>query len=202
MDLLVGLTGGIGSGKTAAADRFAALGITVVDADLASRAVVEPGQPALAQISDHFGAQILQADGRLDRSALRHLVFEQEHERRWLQSLLHPLISAYLKEQIAAATSVYALLVNPLLIESGQSSWCDRVLVIDVPQALQVSRTMARDANTRTQVENIMRAQASREQRLKVADDVIINDQDLAYLHSQVDQQHTRYVDICQTQPA
>ena len=200
--MLVGLTGGIGSGKSAAADRFVTLGITIVDADLASRAVVEPGQPALAQIVEHFGSQILQHHGSLDRTALRHLVFADYKQRQWLQSLLHPLISAYTKTQIEVATSAYVLLVNPLLIESRQHLWCDRVLVIDVPEALQVSRTMDRDDNTREQVDNIMRAQASRAQRLEAADDVISNDQDLAHLHSQVDQQHIKYLAVCQTQLA
>ncbi len=194
---LIGLTGGIGSGKSAAADRFREHGITIVDADIASRAVVEPGQPALARIAEHFGAQILTADGTLDRTALRHRVFAEESERRWLQNLLHPLISAYLQNQITAATSPYVLLVNPLLFESGQHAWCDRVLVIDVAEEVQLSRTMARDTNTREQVENIMRAQASRDQRLDAADDIINNDKDLQHLYMQVDQQHARYLQIC-----
>ena len=200
--LLVGLTGGIGSGKSAAAERFVEHGVTVVDADIASRAVVEPGQPALVQIEQHFGEQILLADGSLDRSALRHVVFANDNERHWLQSLLHPLISNYLRDQISTATSPYVILVNPLLYESRQHTWCQRVLVIDVAEQLQISRTIARDNNTPQQVENIMRVQASRTQRLEAADDVIANDQDLAHLYAQVDIQHTRYLEICQTQPA
>lgn len=200
--LLIGLTGGIGSGKSAAAERFAHHDIVIVDADLASRAVVEPGMPALAQIEQHFGAQILQPDGHLDRTALRHLVFGDADERRWLQNLLHPLISEHLREQIRNANSPYVVLVNPLLLESQQNNWCDRVLVVDVPENLQLQRTMARDANTREQVENIMRAQASREQRLSAADDVITNDQDLSHLNAQVDQHHVQYLELCQTQPA
>jgi len=199
---LIGLTGGIGSGKSAAADHFAHLGITCVDADLASRAVVAPGQPALARIAEHFGADILLADGSLNRTKLRHLVFADPDERRWLQHLQHPLISQYLRERINAATSPYVILVNPLLIESRQDSWCDRVLVIDVPEDLQISRTMARDDNSQEQVENIMRAQADRTQRLQAADDVIVNDQDLDHLHDQVEQQHKLYLKLCQTQPA
>ena len=199
---LVGLTGGIGSGKSAAADRFASHNIAVVDADLASRAVVEPGQPALEHIAAHFGADILQQDGALDRAALRHLVFADEAERRWLQSLLHPLITEYLKAQIEQATSPYVMLVNPLLFETRQHSWCQRVVVVDVPETVQIERTMARDNNTREQVENIMRAQTSRQQRLDAADDVIHNDQDLAHLHRQVDQLHNNYLKQCQSQPA
>jgi dephospho-CoA kinase len=200
--LLVGLTGGIGSGKSAAAERFVEHGIAVVDADLASRAVVEPGQPALIEIEKHFGEHILLADGGLDRTALRHLVFANDEERHWLQSLLHPLISNYLRDQISAATSAYVILANPLLFESRQHNWCQRVLVIDVPEQLQISRTIERDNNTPEQVENIMRAQVSRTQRLESADDVITNDQDLAHLYAQVDIQHQQYLEICQTQPA
>ena len=199
---LVGLTGGIGSGKSAAADRFSEHDIAVVDADLASRAVVEPGQPALAAIAEHFGDHILNANGELDRTALRHLVFADERQRRWLQSLLHPLISQYLRTQIAAAQSPYVVLVNPLLFESAQNSWCDRVVVVDVDEELQISRTMARDDNTREQVENIMRAQASRRQRLDAADDVILNDKDLEHLYRQVDALHSDYLKLCTSQPA
>ncbi len=193
---LVGLTGGIGSGKSAAADHFSTHGVAVVDADVASRVVVEPGQPALSAIADHFGADILQADGSLDRAALRQKVFADAQQRQWLQQLLHPLISAYLREQISAAAAPYVLLVNPLLVESRQHHWCQRVLVIDAPESMQLSRTMARDNNSRQQVENIMRAQASREQRLAAADDVIVNDADLAQLHLKVDQQHQVYLSL------
>ena len=147
--MLIGLTGGIGSGKSAAAEHFQTLGIDVVDADLASRAVVEAGQPALAEIAEHFGADILDDHGRLDRAALRSKVFSDVAERKWLQNLLHPLINNYLVEQVANAQSDYCLLVNPLLIESGQQRWCDVVVVVDVAGATQINRTMARDDNTR-----------------------------------------------------
>ena len=203
MPYLVGLTGGIGSGKSAAADRFSARHhIAVVDADVASRAVVEPGQPALVAITEHFGAQVLNDDGSLDRAALRGIVFAEPDERHWLQSLLHPLISAWLKARITEATSPYVLLVNPLLFESGQQGWCDRVLLIDAPEEAQLTRTMARDANSRELVENIMRAQASREQRQALADDIITNDRDLSTLHARVDRQHEEYLKLCQSQPA
>ncbi len=196
---LVGLTGGIGSGKSAAADRFATHGVVIVDADLASRAVVEPGQPALERIAEHFGAEIIDADGRLDRAALRHRVFAEPSERRWLQNLLHPLISAYLREAIEAAASPYVILVNPLLFESQQHHWCQRVLLIDAPEDAQLTRTMARDQNTREQVENIMRAQASRAERQALADDVIVNDTDLENLYAQVDERHAFYLTVPET---
>lgn len=196
MTLVVGLTGGIGSGKSAAADRFAELGIPVVDADIASRAVVEPGMPALKSIADHFGKNILLSDGALDRAQLRHRVFAEPSERKWLQGLLHPLINQYIKERIAASDAKYTILVNPLLIESGQHVWCQRLLVIDVPVEVQIERTMQRDNNTRDQVENIIKAQADRETRLSLTDDVIVNDQDLSHLQAEVDKLHETYLEL------
>ena len=199
--MLVGLTGGIGSGKSAAADYFQTLGIDVVDADLASRAVVEPGQPALEKIAEHFGSNILDPHGQLDRAALRKKVFSDVAERKWLQQLLHPLINNYLVEQVNAAQSDYCLLVNPLLIESGQQQWCDIVVVVDVPVATQLSRTMARDDNTREQVQAIIDAQTSRDKRLNAADYVVTNDQDLGFLHDQIDTLHNDLLLRCQKHP-
>ena len=199
--MLVGLTGGIGSGKSAAADYFQSLGVDVVDADLASRAVVEPGQPALEKIAEHFGSNILDPHGQLDRAALRKKVFSDVAERKWLQQLLHPLINNYLVEQVNAAQSDYCLLVNPLLIESGQQQWCDIVVVVDVPVATQLSRTMARDDNTREQVQAIIDAQTSRDKRLNAADYVVTNDQDLGFLHDQIDTLHNDLLLRCQKHP-
>ena len=142
---VVGLTGGIGSGKTAASDWFAAQGIVVVDADLVSRQVVEPGRPALARIREHFGDTVLQADGSLDRAALRNIVFAAPDERRWLEQLLHPLIAQEIVRQLAAAGSPYALLVSPLLFETGQKAFVKRTLLVDVPAEVQRARTAARD---------------------------------------------------------
>lgn len=188
--MLVGLTGGIGSGKSAAADRFAELGIDVVDADLASRAVVEPGMPALLKITEHFGEQLLLTNGTLDRAKLRSIVFAKVEERKWLQGLLHPLISQYLQDQIAESTSPYCLLVNPLLLESGQARWCDEIVVVDVSEEVQISRTMARDDNSRRQVEAIVAAQLKRSDRLAQASRTLTNDGDLDYLYRQVDSLH------------
>ena len=195
---LVGLTGGIGSGKSAAAERFAAHGIACVDADIASRAVVEPGTTALSQIVDYFGQTMLNDDKHLNRSALRHVVFADTNKRQWLQQLLHPLITNYLKTHIAQASSAYVVLVNPLLIETRQNHWCDRVLVIDVPEALQLARTTARDNNTPEQVQNIMRAQLDRKSRLEAADDIIVNDQSRSQLAQDVDHLHIIYEQLCQ----
>jgi len=198
---VVGLTGGIGSGKSAAADHFVTRGIETVDADIASRIVVEPGRPALVSITQKFGDSILLKDGQLDRTALRHLVFASEDKRRWLQSLLHPLISAQLRTQLDQAVSPYVILVNPLLFESRQHQWCKRTLIIDVAESTQLERTMARDENSREQVENIMRAQMSRDQRLNLADDIISNEQELTHLHQAVEAQHQEYLKLCQKPP-
>jgi dephospho-CoA kinase len=191
---VVGITGGIGSGKSAVSDRFKRLGIKVVDADIASREVVRPGQPALAAISQHFGADVIQADGSLDRARLRALVFAKPDERIWLEHLLHPLINETLRQELASATSAYAILVSPLLKETGQSRFTHRILVVDVPEDVQLARTMARDSNDETQVKAIIAAQASRQSRLAIADDVIQNDAGFEALDAAVAQLHERYL--------
>lgn len=198
---ILGLTGGIGSGKSAVAAHFMHMGIDLVNADQAARWVVEPGRPALAHIAEHFGAHILQPDGTLDRAALRARIFQDAEERRWLERLLHPLIRQEIIDVLARATSPYAILESPLLIESGQYRLCQRVLVIDVPEALQVSRTISRDGNDEAQVRAIIAAQASREERLKHADDVIVNDRDLAWLRQEVERLHHLYLTYRGGQP-
>ena len=197
---VVGITGGIGSGKSAVSDRFKRLGIKVVDADIASREVVKPGQPALAAISQHFGADVIQADGSLDRARLRALVFAKPDERIWLERLLHPLINEYLRQELASATSAYAVLVSPLLKETGQSRFTHRILVVDVPENVQLARTMARDSNDEAQVKAIMAAQASRQSRLAIADDVIQNDAGFEALDAAVAQLHARYLTLAARQ--
>jgi len=193
---VLGLTGGIGSGKSAAAERFAAHGIHMVDADQAARWVVEPGRPALKQLAEHFGAEILQADGSLDRGALRQKIFEDPQQRRWVEALLHPLIAQEIADNLAKATSPYAVFVSPLMVESGQYKRTDRLLVIDAPVELQRARTLARDTTTAEQVEAILKAQATREQRLALANDVLLNDRDLAWLHAEVDRLHHFYLTL------
>ena len=190
---VVGLTGGIGSGKTAASDRFADLGIKVVDADIASRVVVEPGRPALDHIRDHFGDDMILPDGNMDRAKMREKVFANPDERKWLESLLHPLINAEIAQGIASASSPYVILAHPLLIETNQSQICNRVLLIDVPVEVQVQRTMERDDNSEEQVRAIIAAQTDRETRLENADDVVVNDCDLSTLHERIDALHETY---------
>lgn len=196
---VVGLTGGIGSGKTAVSDRFQALGVHVVDGDLASRAVLAPGQPAVRAVAEHFGREVLNDDGSLDRAALRRRVFADEDDRRWLEALTHPLIGEWLRDQLAAGTSPYCLLVNPILIESGQASRCHRVLVVDAPESAQVERTMDRDGNSEAQVRAIMAAQVDRQRRLAAADDVIVNDRDLAHLDAEVARLHEKYLALAES---
>jgi dephospho-CoA kinase len=191
---VVGITGGIGSGKTAVSDRFRALGIAIVDADVASREVVKPGMPALDEIRRHFGEGVIQPDGTLDRAALRQKVFADPAERQWLERLLHPSINAWIREQLEKATSPYVILVSPIMFETQQHLLTNRVLVVDVPESVQLARTMARDNNSETQVRAIMAAQASREKRLDRADDVIVNDGGLEALDREVATLHRMYL--------
>lgn len=200
MSLVIGLTGGIGSGKTAVSDRFAQKGITIVDADVCSRIVVEPGQPALKAIEEHFGADVIQADGSLNRAALREHIFQHPDERKWLESLLHPLIAQEIMRQLSASQSAYTLLVSPLLIESGQHNFAKRVLVVDAPQSAQLERTVVRDNVSAEQVKSIISAQADRDTRLARADDIIINDKDLAHLDAEVDKLHQFYLQLASAQ--
>lgn len=189
---IIGVTGGIGSGKSALTDRLKTHGIVVVDADEVARQIVEPGRPALADIADRFGTDIITAEGVLDRSALRHIVFNDPEARRDLEAITHPRIRDEISAQLAAATSAYVVLSSPLLIESGQVAMVDQVVVVDVPESLQVERTMARDHNDETLVRRILEAQLPREQRLAHADLVIDNSCDLDALWRQADQLHQR----------
>ena len=198
---ILGLTGGIGSGKSAAAEHFASLGVHVVDADHAARWVVEPGRPALAEIAKHFGDDVLQADGQLNRSELRSLIFSDPQERQWLEALLHPLIGKEISRYLASAQSPYAILVSPLLIESGQHHITQRILVIDAPEHLQVQRTMQRDQASAEQVQAILQAQAKRDERLRHAHDVLVNDRDLHWLQGEVERLHHFYLTLRKGQP-
>ena len=173
--LRVGITGGIGSGKTALTDWLATQGIVIVDADLAARVVVQPGQPALADITEAFGAEILLPDGQLDRTTLRQRVFSDENQRKALEAITHPRIRNELVRQMSEANSPYVVLSSPLLLESGQSSMVDLSVVVDVPETLQIERTMARDQNNRQLVEQIMAAQLDRETRIARSGIVIDN---------------------------
>ena len=199
---VIGLTGGIGSGKSAVSDRFAQHGITIVDADVASRVVVEPGRPALTRIAEHFGAELITSSGTLDRALLRSKVFSSEQERKWLEALLHPLIAEEIQSGLANSRSPYTVLVSPLLLETTQHSYVDRILVVDVPVELQLRRTMARDKNSESQVRAIIAAQMARDTRRSRADDLISNDGSLEQLQQQVDALHQRYLALAAAKAA
>jgi len=173
--LLIALTGGIASGKSAVAELFAAEGVPVLDTDQIARDVVEPGTPALAQIVAEFGPEVLDAAGRLDRRRMRDLVFADEDKLKQLEAITHPAIREELARRAAAAGGLYQIHVIPLLVESGRADVYDRVLVVDAPEANQVRRLHLRDGADEETAQRILRAQASREERLSVADDVIVN---------------------------
>ena len=181
--LRVGITGGIGSGKTAVTDWLAQKGIIIVDADVVARLVVAPGTPALAEIADNFGAEYLLPDGQLDRPALRQLVFADESKRKLLETITHPKIRKELATQLRDASSPYVVLSSPLLLEGNQSEMVDLIVVVDVPESLQIERTMARDQNDEALVTKIMAAQCDRETRLSRADIVIDNSESLDTLY-------------------
>ncbi|HBS16700.1 MAG TPA: dephospho-CoA kinase [Halomonas sp.] len=193
--MIVGLTGGIGSGKSTVARAFGSLGIGWVDADDVTREVVMPGEPALAAISEHFGNDVLHADGTLNRAALRSIVFDNPAERKWLESVTHPRVRERILVHLERLQrqSPYVLLVSPLLFESGQDKLVDRTVVVDVPVELQLSRTRARDDVSEAQVHAILAAQLPREERLTKANDVIDNSGDHASMMQQVTQLDQHY---------
>ena len=194
--LIIGLTGGIGSGKSVASDKFKSLGITVVDADVASRTVVEPGKPALKEIEDHFSSGIITAEGKLDRNKLREIIATDPEERKWLESVLHPKIGEQITKEISESTSVYTLFVAPLLLETNSQERCARVVVVDVPKEDQIRRTAKRDKVSPNQVEQMVAAQMEREKRLEKADDVLLNRGTIEDLEKQVEELHKKYMQM------
>ena len=196
--LKIGLTGGIGSGKTAASDHFARLGAHVIDTDLLCRELVEPGQPALSEIAEAFGPELLTDDGRLDRAQMRTHIFRDPTARKRLEDILHPRIRSEMLARAERSTAPYVVFVVPLLLETGQQELVDRVLVIDVPEALQRARVAARDYVSEQQIERILQSQVDRDTRLAAADDVIRNDRDIDTLYDAVEQLHAEYLDQIQ----
>jgi dephospho-CoA kinase len=196
---IIGLTGGIAAGKSELSRRFEALGITVADADLAARDVVAPGSEGLARITTHFGPRILLADGQLDRAALRERIFASAQERQALEAITHPAIRQVLRTTCEQATGPYAMAAIPLLTEAGgrqQYPWLDRVLVVDVPVAVQHARLLQRDGITAELADRMIAAQASREQRLALADDVVVNDGQPEHLQAKVEQLDRLYREL------
>lgn len=186
----VGITGGIGSGKTAVTDYLSTKGITIVDADLASRVIVEPGRPALGAIFEYFGQHLKLSDGSLDRAGLRAIVFKDTEARLWLEQLTHPLIGEEIERQLAAAQGRYRVLSSPLLLEGSQVNMTDYVVVVDVPEEVQVARASARDKNDPEQIKRIMAAQLAREARKAKADFVVDNSGSLEELHAVAERLH------------
>jgi dephospho-CoA kinase len=196
MGLVIGLTGGIGSGKTTVANQFAAKGIEVIDADVIARDVVAVGSEGLAAIAARFGESALQSDGQLNRAWLRERVFSHPDDKRWLDDLLHPMIRTQMISACAQARSSYCLLVVPLLVENNLMALADRILVVDVDEQTQTARTLKRDGVSRQQVNAILASQATRAQRLAVADDIINNDQTETELQHQIDALHQTYLTL------
>ncbi|MGB0467813.1 MAG: dephospho-CoA kinase [Pontibacterium sp.] len=189
---VAGLTGGIGSGKSAVSNRLAAKNIPVIDADIVAREVVEPGEPALEAIQKRFGDAVLLANGYLDRTKLRTIIFADEHQRTWLEQLLHPQIRTRILEKLEALDSAYVILASPLLLETDQHLLVNHVVVVDAPETLQISRTTVRDNSSEDQVRAIIAAQMSREERLSRADTVVDNSGDQALLDNRVADLHQK----------
>jgi dephospho-CoA kinase len=195
-DYIVGLTGGIGCGKTTVADEFAKLGIEIVDADVIARDIVKPGSFCLNAIVDEFGGQMLQANKTLDRARLRTLIFSQPDKKQWLNALMHPQIRKETLYQLGQAQSPYCLLVAPLLFENKLEKLTNRTLVIDVPESIQIDRTTGRDKVSQQQVESIIKAQIPRDARLAKADDAIDNTQPWQQVKQQIPLLHAKYLDL------
>lgn len=193
---ILGLTGGIGSGKSAASDYFAEQGIVVIDADQVAREVVLPGQPAWQAIRQRYGADALLVDDTLNRAWLRQKIFAEPEERLWLESQTHPRIREATIQQLQQAKSKYVILASPLLFESKQSAFTQRSLVIDVPEDIQLVRACSRDENNEEQIRRIMAAQMPRLERLKLADDVVVNSGSLAELYANLAPLHQRYLEL------
>ena len=192
--MVVGVTGGIGSGKSAATEHFQKLGITVVDADVIARAIVAPNSPVLQAIVAQFGNEVVHADGSLNRATLRAAIFADDVAKQQLNSIMHPAIRDEIHRQLAAASSPYVILSAPLLLENGLEHLCNRVLVVDVPEAVQLQRTVNRDSVDEAQVLSIMAAQLKRAERTAKADDIIDNSGSLTDLHAQVEKLHSQYL--------
>lgn len=193
---ILGLTGGIGSGKSAASDYFAKQGVVIVDSDQVARDVVQPGQPAWQAILDRYGNDVLLEDQSLNRAWLRKKVFAEPEERAWLESQTHPRIREATIKQLQEATSAYVILASPLLFESKQSALVTRTLVIDVPEDIQLIRASSRDKNEAEQIRKIMAAQISRQERLKHADDIVDNSGSLEALYAKLAPLHQRYLEM------
>ncbi|MGN0920726.1 MAG: dephospho-CoA kinase [Cellvibrio sp.] len=197
---VIGLTGGIGSGKSEVSRRFESFGIQVVDADVISREVVQLGSKGLEAIKNRFGKSVLNADGTLNRAELREIIFSDKDQKNWLEQLLHPLVNQEIRAQLATPTSAYKILVSPLLLETQQHLLVNRILVVDVPESVQIERASQRDGVSVEQIRRIIASQISRDDRLKRADDVIDNTSDLTALDNICRQLHAAYLSFAKQQ--
>ena len=195
-NLIIGVTGGIGSGKTTVTNYFLTKGIIVVDTDLAARVVVESSNQALIKISERYGKTILENDGSLHRRRLREIIFEDDNERIWLETLLHPLIRKQILLKLKQSVSLYTIIVSPLLIKTNKNMLMHRIMVIDTPKQIQLKRTMSRDGISEKQTQAIMAKQLTREQHLAKADDVVDNSGSLEHLYQQLEILHNNYLTL------
>ena len=198
--LVIGLTGGIGSGKSTVANGFLALGVPVIDTDELARDLVEPGQPALAEIAAAFGPEVLTPAGNLDRAAVRQLIYADPARKSQLEAILHPKIRTLVRALLAASEAPYSVVVIPLLLETGFTDLVDRILVVDVPENKQLARVTARDGLPEDEILAIMQTQADRTTRLAAADDIIANDQDICSLNGHIEKLHRHYMEISNEQ--
>ena len=194
--LVVGLTGGIGSGKTTVANGFSALGVPVIDTDKLARELVEPGQPALDEIISTFGSEAISANGQLDRDYMRQLIFTDNSRKSQLEAILHPRIRQRVRALLADIRSPYCIVVIPLLLETGQTDLVDRILVVDAPEKEQLTRVAARDSLSDNAIKAIIRSQVDRNTRLAAADDIIVNDRGMSELAGHIRKLHRHYMDI------
>ncbi len=197
--LCIGVTGGIGSGKTSVTDIFSEYGVPIIDADAISHEVVQAGQPSLLAIAEAFGADVIDSDGQLRRAHLRNLIFDDCSARNKLEMIIHPLVHNEIKSRVSLVTFPYCIISSPLLLESRTAHDVDRILVVDAPKALQVERASRRDNSGKSDIEKIVNSQISRKERLKAADDIIVNDSDFSCLRSQVESLHQKYLEIAST---
>lgn len=194
-DFIIGLTGGIGSGKTTVSNMFAELGVDIIDADVVAREVVEPNSIALTAIENHFGAEYINAQKQLDRAKLRTRIFSNPKDKEWLNNLLHPLIRQSMVAQLSNAQSDYCILVAPLLLENGLNKLVGRVLVVDIDEESQITRTVARDPSSQEEIKRIIASQMSRNDRINSADDIINNqNKDLEKIRQQVQRLNQQYL--------
>ena len=191
---VLGVTGGIGSGKSAATDIFSSLGVKVVDADVLSRVPVQKGEAGLVEIEKRYGKKILLSSGELNRKKLREIIFEKEEEKIWLENLLHPLIADLISQELKSSTSIYTILASPLLFETKQSNHCNETLVIDVSEETQVLRTKSRDEVSEDQVKTIIHSQINRSERLRLANHIIENEGSLDDLAKAVKELHQKLI--------